>query len=79
MEDELSEFEEIEIDKELSKDEKKEGVRPDFRIVQPVTDREGKTTYVRVGAIWKNTSKSGNDFYVIKIGNLKLLAFKNER
>jgi uncharacterized protein (DUF736 family) len=79
MEDELSEFEEIEIDKELSKDGKKEGVRPDFRIVQPVTDREGKTTYVRVGAIWKNTSKSGNDFYVIKIGNLKLLAFKNER
>lgn len=51
--------------------------RPDIRVVQVDTDRDGKTIYKNVGGMWKNISKAGNEFYTIKIGNLKLLAFPN--
>lgn len=51
--------------------------RPDIRIVQTVTDREGRQTYKNVGGMWKNVSKNGNEFYTLMIGNLKLLAFPN--
>ena len=53
--------------------------RPDLRIVQADRDRDGKSIYVNVGGMWKNVSKNGNEFYTIKVGNLKLLAFPNER
>jgi hypothetical protein len=33
--------------------------------------------YVNVGGMWKNISKSGNEFYTLKIGQLKLLVFPN--
>ncbi|VVB66136.1 Uncharacterised protein [Candidatus Gugararchaeum adminiculabundum] len=57
--------------------EKKIGERPDFRIVQPETVEDGSTVFKSVGAMWKKTSKSGNEFYTLKIGKLKLLVFKN--
>lgn len=53
--------------------------RPEFRIVQPVTAQDGTTIYKNVGGMWKNVSKSGNEFYTLMIGNLKLLVFPNDR
>ena len=54
------------------------GPRPDFRVVQAEYDtRLGKTVYKDIGAMWKNVSKSGNEFYTMKIGKLKLLVFQN--
>jgi hypothetical protein len=56
------------------------GPKPDFRIVQPEYNTGlGKTLYKDVGAMWKNTSKSGNEFYTLKIGKLKLLVFPNKK
>ena len=57
--------------------EKKAGERPDFRIIQPEILQDGSTNFKSVGAMWKNTSKTGNEFYTLKIGKLKLLVFKN--
>jgi hypothetical protein len=53
------------------------GNRPDFRVVQTDRDKEGKSVYVNVGGMWKNVSKQGNEFYTLKIGQLKLLVFAN--
>ncbi|MDD5336946.1 MAG: hypothetical protein PHS02_00495 [Candidatus ainarchaeum sp.] len=53
------------------------GRRPDLRIVQPITDKDGKTIFKGVGGMWKNISKNGNEFYTLKIGDLKLLVFPN--
>ncbi|MCX8194710.1 MAG: DUF736 domain-containing protein [Candidatus Micrarchaeota archaeon] len=56
------------------------GQRPDFRVVQPEYDaRSGKTIFKDVGAMWKGTSKTGNEFYTLKIGKLRLLVFPNNR
>lgn len=55
------------------------GEKPDFRIVQPEIDIEGETNFKSVGALWKNVSKNGNEFYTMKIGNLKLLVFPNSK
>jgi len=56
------------------------GPRPDFRVVQAEYDtRLGKTIYKDVGAMWHNVSKSGNEFYTMKIGKLKLLVFQNNQ
>ena len=56
------------------------GERPDLRVVQVEYDsRIGKTVYKDVGAMWRNTSKAGNEFYTMKIGKLKLLVFPNSR
>jgi hypothetical protein len=30
-----------------------------------------------VGGMWKNVSRNGNEFYTLKIGQLKLLVFPN--
>ncbi|MEM3060101.1 MAG: DUF736 family protein [Candidatus Anstonellales archaeon] len=51
--------------------------KPDFRIIQPSLDETGRTIYKDIGAMWKNVSKNGNDFYTLKIGRLKLLVFPN--
>ncbi len=56
----------------------KQGNRPDFSLVQPDTDRDGKTKYINIGGMWKNVSKNGKEFYTVRIGNLKLLAFPNK-
>jgi uncharacterized protein (DUF736 family) len=53
------------------------GRRPDLRVVQPMTDKDGKTIFKGVGAMWKSVSKNGNEFYTLKIGELKLLVFPN--
>ena len=59
---------------------KSAGQKPDFRVVQPEYDnRLGKTVFKDVGAMWRNTSKSGNEFYTMKIGKLKLLVFHNDK
>ncbi|VVC01707.1 Uncharacterised protein [uncultured archaeon] len=55
------------------------GARPDFRVVQPDRDKNGNVVYVNVGAMWKNVSKSGNEFYTLRIGQLKLLVFPNNK
>jgi len=56
------------------------GAKPDFRIVQPeYVPALGKTVYKDVGAMWHNVSKSGNEFYTMKIGKLKLLVFQNTK
>jgi hypothetical protein len=56
------------------------GEKPDLRVVQVEYDtRLGKSVYKDVGAMWKNTSKAGNEFYTMKIGKLKLLVFPNNR
>lgn len=51
--------------------------RPDLRVVQAETSRDGKTIYRNVGGMWKNVSRNGNEFYTLLIGNLKLLVFVN--
>ncbi len=53
--------------------------RPDFRVVQTDRDKEGKAVYTNVGGMWKNVSKQGNEFYTLKIGQLKLLVFPNDK
>jgi uncharacterized protein (DUF736 family) len=53
--------------------------RPDFRVVQADRDKEGNVVYANVGGMWKNISRNGNEFYTLKIGQLKLLVFPNER
>ena len=53
--------------------------RPDLRVVQPDRDKDGNVIYLNVGGMWKNVSKNGNEFYTLKIGQLKLLVFPNER
>jgi len=55
------------------------GNRSDFRVVQTDQDKDGKTLYKNIGGMWKNVSKSGNEFYTLKIGNLKLLVFPNSK
>lgn len=56
-----------------------QGSRPDFRVVQPDRDKNGNVVYINVGSMWKNVSKSGNEFYTLKIGQLKLLVFPNNK
>ena len=53
--------------------------RPDLRVVQADRDKDGNTVYKNVGGMWKNVSKNGNEFYTLKIGELKLLVFPNDR
>jgi hypothetical protein len=57
------------------------GRQPDFRVVQPEYDqKEEKTVFKDVGAIWKNVSlKTGKEFYTLKIGKLRLLVFENQK
>ena len=53
--------------------------RPDLRVVQADRDKDGNVVYLNVGGMWKNVSKNGNEFYTLKIGQLKLLVFPNDR
>ncbi len=55
------------------------GPRPDFRVMQPDRDKDGNSILKNVGGMWKKTSKNGNEFYVLSIGRLSLLVFKNDR
>jgi len=71
----------IEMDAEEMRGEgqadKFRGSKPDFRVVQPQVDKEGKQQLVDVGALWRNVSRSGDEFYTLKIGKMKLLVFEN--
>jgi hypothetical protein len=53
--------------------------RPDLRVVQTDRDKDGNVVYSNVGGMWKNVSKNGNVFYTLRIGQLKLLVFPNDR
>lgn len=56
------------------------GEKPDFKVVQTEYDsRLGKTIFKDVGAMWRGTSKSGSDYYTLKIGKLRLLVFPNNK
>ncbi|MFH1260644.1 MAG: hypothetical protein ABII39_01790 [Candidatus Micrarchaeota archaeon] len=55
------------------------GNKPEFNVVQPDYDQNGKKIFTNVGAMWKNVSKNGNEFYMLKIGELRLLVFPNDR
>ena len=80
---ELEEFEEVERigvgpqPQDSGSQEQKKGNRPDYRILQPDTDPSGKSILRSVGAMWKSTTKDGREFYVLKIGELRLLVFPN--
>ncbi len=79
IEENLEGFEELDS-KPSETQQQGQGVnRPDIRIVQVESDKDGKAIYKNVGGMWKNVSKNGNEFYTIKIGNLKLLAFPNNQ
>ncbi|MCC7571735.1 DUF736 domain-containing protein [Candidatus Micrarchaeota archaeon] len=75
--DELDESYEA-LEKAVEENRTRGGNKPDFRIVQPTLDKEGKESLTSVGAMWKNVSKNGNVFYTLKIGDLKLLVFPNK-
>lgn len=79
IEENLEGFEEVQSKSDGNTSQSTGANRPDIRIVQVDTDREGKAMYKNVGGMWKNVSKAGNDFYTIKIGSLKLLAFPNNK
>lgn len=51
---------------------------PDYRIVQGDVDKDGKKILRNVGGIWIRRSRAGQEFFSISIGNLRLLAFKND-
>jgi uncharacterized protein (DUF736 family) len=75
----LEEYEEVSAAKQGgSEQEQRKGRRPDFRIVQPDTNQDGSKVFKSVGAMWKSVSKNGKEFYVLKIGELRLLVFTNE-
>jgi len=75
----LEEYEEVSAAKPATdKPEERKGRRPDYRIVQPDTNQDGSKVFKSVGAMWKTTSKNGKEFYVLKIGELRLLVFANE-
>ena len=71
-------FEEVGVKENNEPGGQKAPNRPDFRVVQVETDKNGNTTFSSVGGMWKNVSKAGNEFYTLKIGNLKLLVFPNK-
>ena len=68
-------FEEVQADKGAASGTN----RPDMRVVQADRDKDGNVVYSNVGGMWKNVSKNGNEFYTLKIGQLKLLVFPNNR
>ncbi len=75
-------FEEIKVGKESSSSgagSESGSNRPDMRVVQADRDKDGNVVYSNVGGMWKNVSKNGNDFYTLKIGQLKLLVFPNNK
>jgi uncharacterized protein (DUF736 family) len=57
--------------------ERPKGERPQLRIVQPETDKDGKAILANVGGIWKNKDKSGKEYLTAKIGNMRMVCFSN--
>jgi uncharacterized protein (DUF736 family) len=75
-------FEEVKvgISETEKSDENAQGQKrqPDFRVLQPDTDSTGRKTLKNVGAMWKAESKDGKQYYIMKIGELRLLVFPNK-
>ena len=71
----IIEGEKIDEEKDLSNYKK----RPDYRVVQPDVDINGKKILKNVGAIWKSETKDGKEYFILKIGELRLLAFPNDQ
>ncbi len=55
------------------------GSKPEFNVVQTDRDKNGNSVYINVGGMWKRVSKNGKEFYTLRIGQLKLLVFPNDR
>ncbi|MHA2068131.1 MAG: hypothetical protein ACXABY_27535 [Candidatus Thorarchaeota archaeon] len=73
-------FEELQSESKPSGESSGSGSnRPDMRVVQADRDKDGNVVYSNVGGMWKNISKNGNEFYTLRIGQLKLLVFPNDR
>ena len=72
-------FEEVQAEKSQSPSGSGGSNRPDMRVVQADRDKDGKVVYANVGGMWRNVSKNGNEFYTLKIGQLKLLVFPNNK
>ena len=66
------ESEEIEVPATAPK-----GPKPDFRVVQTERGPNGEAKFRNIGGMWRKTSKSGNEFYSMSIGHLRLLVFPN--
>ena len=62
----------------MPEETEKKGRRPDFRVVQASQDKDGKTQFVSVGGIWMNEGGAGKSAGVLKLGDLRLILFKNE-
>lgn len=58
-------------------EEREPGQRPDYRLMQSDKDKDGKSVLISVGGMWKATSEKGEEYFNVRIGRLKLLAFKN--
>lgn len=76
---EIVEFEEEDIGENLKKLTPEQKARkPDYRVLQLDTDKNGRSRFVEVGAMWiQESSKTGENYYILKIGKLKLFVFKN--
>jgi hypothetical protein len=72
--EENAEGEKIEEEKLLTSQKKK----PDYKVLQPDVDVNGKRILKNVGAMWKTETKDGKEYYVMKIGELRLLVFPNK-
>ncbi len=91
MSDELAELEEFEEVGKVSlpknsgdnnkpqEGQQRKGNKPDYRVLQPDTDANGKQILRSVGAMWKTTTKDGREFFVMKIGELRLLVWPNNK
>ena len=67
-------------EQETASGEVYKGERPDFRVVQTeYNSKLGKTLFKDVGAMWRGVSKTGNEYYTLKIGKLRLLVFHNDK
>lgn len=55
------------------------GDRPDLRIVQVDKDTNGETRFTNVGGAWKTVTKNGNEMYNVRIGNLRLQMYPNDK
>jgi len=51
--------------------------RPEYRVLQPDTDNNGKRVLKNVGGMWKAETKDGREYFIMKIGELRLLVFPN--
>jgi len=54
-------------------------VKPDIRLVQVDKDKDGNTRFNNVGGMWEHVTKNGNKMWNVRIGNLRLQAYPNDK